>query len=454
MNDQPVGPVDRGVQTTPDSTETAKREYLPDRKRKGVALCLSGGGSRAALFHLGVLRRLNETGVLAQVDTITSVSGGSILVGHLIQRVEAWQAATVKDPPVEAIVDFDSVVKEPFERLVRLNLRTSPLARRYLFPRNWLNDQAEIDGLTQLFRAYLVDRPLGTMPARPDFRICASDNAFGVNWTFGRDTMGDYQAGSSTGIADWIVARAVAASACFPPIYNAMNIHAKPSAFAGGDYSRPDRDRIVSGIRLSDGGLYDNLALEPVWKDHRIVIVSDGGSPFDAAPDQGPIARLKRYATVMGRQATALRKRWLIASYEEGVFQGVYLGVGTPVSRYELDKLPKPPPTFGYPAGLVENSISQIRTDLDAFSDIEIGVLQNHGYWVAEAGRLKHLSETDLKMKADVELKAPFPALVDPQEISGALSRSSSTEILGRGDWIRYLAPRRFWKGPLLSARS
>ena len=58
------------------ATRYGKAEFLPRDEREGTALCLSGGGYRAALFHLGALRRLNELGVLAQVDTFTSVSGG------------------------------------------------------------------------------------------------------------------------------------------------------------------------------------------------------------------------------------------------------------------------------------------------------------------------------------------------------------------------------------------
>jgi NTE family protein len=45
------------------------------RPRPGVALCLSGGGYRAMIFHLGVLWRLNELGYLARLDRISSVSG-------------------------------------------------------------------------------------------------------------------------------------------------------------------------------------------------------------------------------------------------------------------------------------------------------------------------------------------------------------------------------------------
>lgn len=42
----------------------------------GTALCLSGGGYRAMLFHIGVLWRLNEIGWLPKLDRISSVSGG------------------------------------------------------------------------------------------------------------------------------------------------------------------------------------------------------------------------------------------------------------------------------------------------------------------------------------------------------------------------------------------
>jgi hypothetical protein len=49
----------------------------------GVGLCLSGGGYRAMLFHLGTLRRLNETGWLRRLTHVSSVSGGSITAARL-----------------------------------------------------------------------------------------------------------------------------------------------------------------------------------------------------------------------------------------------------------------------------------------------------------------------------------------------------------------------------------
>ena len=44
----------------------------------GLALCMSGGGYRAMVFHLGALIRLNEAGLLRQMRRISSVSGGSM----------------------------------------------------------------------------------------------------------------------------------------------------------------------------------------------------------------------------------------------------------------------------------------------------------------------------------------------------------------------------------------
>ena len=57
---------------------------LPDTSPAGgIGLCLSGGGYRAMLFHLGSLWRLNDAGALRRLDRISSVSGGSITAATL-----------------------------------------------------------------------------------------------------------------------------------------------------------------------------------------------------------------------------------------------------------------------------------------------------------------------------------------------------------------------------------
>ena len=57
------------------------------------ALCLSGGGYRAMVFHIGVLWRLYETGLLQNIKRISSVSGGSITAGQLAL---AWRNLSFK----------------------------------------------------------------------------------------------------------------------------------------------------------------------------------------------------------------------------------------------------------------------------------------------------------------------------------------------------------------------
>ncbi len=46
-----------------------------------IALALSGGGIRAMVFHLGVLRYVAEQERLEDIQCISSVSGGSLVTG-------------------------------------------------------------------------------------------------------------------------------------------------------------------------------------------------------------------------------------------------------------------------------------------------------------------------------------------------------------------------------------
>lgn len=49
----------------------------------GIGLCLSGGGYRAMLFHVGAILRLNEARLLPKLCRVSSVSGGSITAAVL-----------------------------------------------------------------------------------------------------------------------------------------------------------------------------------------------------------------------------------------------------------------------------------------------------------------------------------------------------------------------------------
>ena len=100
---------------------------------------------------------------------------------------------------------------------------------------------------------------------------------------------------------DLRVADAIAASCAFPPYFEPMAFDGNVLRLTGGSRGAEDqqaRDEIRGRIRLTDGGVYDNLALEPVWKNHSTVLVSDGGSVFRARTERTVFGRLLRIMAI------------------------------------------------------------------------------------------------------------------------------------------------------------
>ncbi|MGW6933670.1 patatin-like phospholipase family protein [Lentzea sp. NPDC054927] len=406
-----------------------ERKYRgrPPAERRGIALCLSGGGYRAALFHLGALRRLNELGVLSRVDTISAVSGGSILAAHLRVSVADWPE------PGESIPDWDKVVAEPFLELMSANIRTRAILQR-LRPWKWMHRSTGVEALAAAYeqRLGLTGRTLGSLPNRPRMIFCATDMVFGQNWIFDSGTgdtpwrMGSSRAGYASPGEGWPLAKAVAASGCFPPVFNPMPVGVSAHEFIENadeePYDGDDRDALVEAVTLSDGGVYDNMGLEPVWQDHETVLVSDGGAVFQARGRTWLIKRLMRYSEISGDGGEAVRKRWLMSGYGRGDFKGAYWGIGSVAAHYPTDP-------EGYRENLVTKVISRVRTDLDRFSTAEQCVLQNHGYLLANAGVLDHAPEL-VKIRQDA--KAPHQEWMDHGRVAAELKGSGKRRVLGR----------------------
>jgi NTE family protein len=365
--------------SVPPPTAHAIEQYTPPpaRLRSGIALCLSGGGFRATLFHLGATCRLNELGLLSQVNTITSVSGGSILAAHL--------ATSIPWPLRGPFSDWDTAVAQPMRRFAGRNIRTPAILKRFL-PWNWLRTSTGAEALAATYQRRLTSALLTDLPGAPAFVFCSTDMVWGVNWIFEKARLGDYQAGYAQPPSGYRLARAVAASSCFPPVFNPLPIQLQPAQLVGGlAPPGPERDAFIRGLRLTDGGNYDNLGLEPVWKSHAVVLCSDGGGTFDFKPDTGILRRLSRYLAIVDNQARALRRRWLIASFIDGEMQGTYWGIGSATESYEIPTSP------AYSKEFASRVIAKIRTDLDAFSTTEASVLENHGYLLADAAIKRHL---------------------------------------------------------------
>ncbi len=94
-----------------------------------LGLALSGGGYRAALFHVGVMARLAELNLLRRVEVLSCVSGGSILGAHyylaLRNLLQSYPDNKIKQE------DYIQIVKdivEDFTIGIQSNIRTKILA--------------------------------------------------------------------------------------------------------------------------------------------------------------------------------------------------------------------------------------------------------------------------------------------------------------------------------------
>ena len=398
-------------------------------RREGVGLCLSGGGFRAALFHLGATRRLNELGILGQVRTISAVSGGSITANLLADPRLVWPDRHGASVGGEALVvqGFEEFVAEPLRRLASRNVRTPALLSK-LLPSRWAMPDSAVRALAD---AYLKAVPWWSTPLRdnetggPAIVIGSTDVAYGVDWTFADPTanrpdgrMGDYRLGYAAPPRSVRLADAVAASCAFPPFFAPMTLVGTDLGLTGGhpDHETPEqRAAILEAIRLTDGGVYDNLGLEPVWRNHATVLVSDGGAVFRAHTERTVWGRLLQILGVATGGGSSVRLRWLHASFARNVMAGSTWGLDTVVPE-------------GYDPASVE-LINAVRSDLDAFTRDEQRILERHGYLVADHVVRRYVPGL---VRVDAPLRPPHPKVADHEVVRRALRSSAKRALLGR----------------------
>jgi NTE family protein len=393
----------------------------PGSRRDGAALCLSGGGYRAALFHLGALRRLNELGVLARLTTISAVSGGSIVANLLADpRLEFPDGGGV-------VTGFDEHVASPLAALAARNIRTPALLAK-LRPGSWFARDAAVRALADQF-ADAVEwwaKPLrDNSVAGPAIITGATEISYGVNWVFEDPTahrphgrIGDYRIGYAAPPASLRMADIVAASCALPPFFAPMVLDGARIGLKGGHRgleSDEERRAILRRVRLTDGGVYDNLALEPVWKSHATVLVSDGGAVFRARTERTLAGRMVRILGIATGGGQSVRSRWLHAGYAQGKLTG---------TSWALDALVD----GSYPRRTTE-LINGIRTDLDAFSPGEQHVLERHGYLVTDTAIRSHVPEL---VTVDAPLHPPHPDVADAATAERLLQDSAKRHLLGR----------------------
>jgi NTE family protein len=397
-----------------DCSHHAARKYLPSgEERHGVALCLGGSGYRAALFHLGVLRRLNEIGVLGEVETICAVSGGSLVAGMLAR---GW---TQLKSTGKVLVNFEDLVAAPIEQFVGRALRLDGMWFERLRPRNWSKLRRGEFTSTDLLAGVLDRRlfrgmPLASLTSRPRFVFGASNLRTGGRWEFRRDGIGEpllgYRPSESVSLA-----QAVAASMASTVQIGPLLLRSDPGEFEGG-LMGPRGHSLRRLAALADGHLTDALAIEPAWRTHRIVISSDGGQVCPLVPNYRDWfgARILRCLEIQTEQLAERSKHWLVSSLLAGQFGGAYISLTAYHGNYGLMG------SVGYPADVVEE-IRHLRTDLDAFSREETMTLVNHGYSLAETALRRYVP--DLRAAA-APVELPYPNFIDRSKVLEAIAEN------------------------------
>lgn len=353
---------------------------------RDIGVALSGGGSRAAAFHLGCLRALSDRGLLARVRVLSGVSGGALLGALYAYGPEQFG-------------DFDAEAVE----LLRNGLQLA-IARRLLFSRRLGQALLANLSLPPAAVANAVARRRGRNP-NPRIRHVNRTTAFAdvlATQQFGETTMqqvthtgldvvlsacdlatgGAVRFGSAVSscsrLGDLVepvrVADAVAASSAFPALLPALE---RRMAIRGRDGAVTDHV-----LLLTDGGVYDNLGTsvlepgrDPSFTSHvydvKYVIACDAG------PGPGRIhsphiwpTRMKRVVDIMHARAQHGGRSALFTARENATLRGmvyVYLGM--------LDqRLPVPA------AGLVPRSaVARYPTNFAAMDGRSLTALTTRG---------------------------------------------------------------------------
>jgi len=294
-----------------------------ERLQEGIALCLSGGGYRAMLFHVGVLWRLNQIGLLPKLNRISSVSGGSITAAVLALK---WQNGLRFEDGVAK--NFTEEVVNPIMSLADRTIdRPSVLAGTFWF--GTIGDKIIKAYRKHLFGDATLQHIVDEVPGvSPRFVFNATNVQSGVLWRFMKPYMRDYRVGEVKN-PKVELAQVVAASAAFPPVLSPVELKLNPKDFVPNSGTDLQSDEYRSRVILSDGGVYDNLGLETAWKRYKTIFVSDAGGGYvaEAKPSTDWVRHAVRVLFTIDNQVRSLRKRQIVGAYLNGIRSGAYWSI-------------------------------------------------------------------------------------------------------------------------------
>ncbi len=361
-----------------------------------IGLALSGGGFRATLYHLGLVRFLRDAKILPNVTHITSVSGGSILSAHLVLN---WDRYNGSDS------DFAAAASELLA-FVRIDVRNRivrriPFAMGMRWARRLIGRPSRHltrAGLLEYhYQKYLFgDRSLFELPEKPQLHILATNLSEGCLCSFNRSGLLEMRRGpggvglraEQTRASLATVPMAVAASSAFPGFFPPLELSAADVGAPGGEFGRQT---------FTDGGVFDNLGVRMFHNLTKYLGPDATRTDLIAMPGSGdslkldgvlisdvgkPISIQKEARTPGGLIRTNIRATDILMDrvwqLETETFKGT---PGFVFARVVEVVKPGEDPTA--PHTEIQRRLPKIRTDLDRFSTLEIRALVQHGYCVA-----------------------------------------------------------------------
>jgi predicted acylesterase/phospholipase RssA len=400
-----------------------------DRVQPKLGLALSGGGHRAAFFHIGLLARLAELGLLRPIQVISTVSGGSIVGAlyylHVKNLLESKADAEITDADYAELV---RQVEREYREAAASNVRGSGWANPLKNFQMALPTYSRTDRVAELYERRFYAKAWGDRPKRggriamrdlliapkgfegrfdpdvenprrnapvPILLLEATTLNTGHNWRFEAMYMGEPpRQGTSdqsaredvdknailqrtkwddlpTACRDFPLGGAVASSACFPGGFPPMVV---PGLF--NDLT----------VELVDGGVHDNQGVEGlVDRDCTHWIISDGSGqmPDIAKPSTRLPAVLGRVISIYGDAEREQRLLQLLRQGGSVAFMHLQTGLParerTPGGKVAEQATKLESTDFGVLED-VQRALAQVRTDLDSFCEVEAWSLMADAY--------------------------------------------------------------------------
>lgn len=391
-------------------------------EQRRLSLALSGGGVRAAAFHAGVMRYLAERVRLEDVVHVSSVSGGSLFVGMVfcLSRLY-WPSSKVY---------LAEVFPRFREILTTQSLQQAALGHLILNPLNWRFLLSRANVLARaLETTWGVHGELSSICNSPTWSINCTTAETGRRFRFKRMTMGDYELGYAN-VEKFSVAKAMAISAAFPGGIGPLSVktenfhwNKRPGQWGQGQGSTVPFVAPFKRLHLYDGGLYDNLGIEPLFdvgrqefkmdetleRQAQFLLVSDAGAAFKRQPILSPLnpLRFKRIADIALDQTRSLRVRALMGFLQRQPESGAYLGIGMAadagIRRFSAshEMLATQLQADGWLSAAESQSAATYSTTLCRMTEQSFDLIARHGYetakWNLELGAgwglLKQTSE-------------------------------------------------------------